>query len=555
EKILILEADSSCGGTWSRDRLYPGLKSNNLRGSYEYPDFPMSEDVYGVQDGQHIPAAVLHRYLTDFARQFGVLARTRFNTRVDALQAKKDHTWDVHISPSSGCHSPETGSPEVLPAKKIIIATGLTSRPNIPSYPGQETLTSTFFHAKEFCHRSDTVDSCENAVVIGAGKSAFDCAYAFATEGSKAQVQLVIRPTGQGPVWLCPPYVTPFKRAMEELLNTRLLTWFSPCPWGGEDGFGLARGFLHGTAVGRFLTRNFWAALSSEVVESHGYNDHPELFKLKPWQSAFWTGSGVGIHNYPTNFFDLVKQGKISVHVADVASVGGTSIHLTDGSTLDDVDVVVCATGWTKESTIRFIDCEPSSCITRLPASDKQALLSAADSSILSAFPILKDQPVLRHHTAAPAAAAATTSRKQKKHGREPFRNYRFIVPPDHVPHRNIAYAGMVSTVSTAMFANAQALWIAAFFDGKLRRGPKTQEEVTKEVLLHTEFGKWRYPCGYGAELPDFAFDSLPYVDLLLNDLGLKPHRKATQLMELTEPYKPWDYKGLVDEWLAGQGE
>jgi hypothetical protein len=27
-KMLVLEAESSCGGTWSANRLYPGLKSN-----------------------------------------------------------------------------------------------------------------------------------------------------------------------------------------------------------------------------------------------------------------------------------------------------------------------------------------------------------------------------------------------------------------------------------------------------------------------------------------------------------------------------------------------
>lgn len=32
EDIVVLEAESSCGGTWSENRLYAGLKSNNLHG-------------------------------------------------------------------------------------------------------------------------------------------------------------------------------------------------------------------------------------------------------------------------------------------------------------------------------------------------------------------------------------------------------------------------------------------------------------------------------------------------------------------------------------------
>lgn len=45
------------------------------------------------------------------------------------------------------------------------------------------------------------------------------------------------------------------------------------------------------------------------------------------------------------------------------------------------------------------------------------------------------------------------------------------------------------------------------------------------------------------------------YVDLLLNDLGIKNHRKASQLQELAEAYKPWDYKGISQEWLAARKE
>ncbi|KID85845.1 Flavin monooxygenase-like protein [Metarhizium guizhouense ARSEF 977] len=536
DKIAILEADSTCGGTWSKDRLYPGLKSNNLYGSYEYPDFPMTQDVYGVKPGQHIPARVLHQYLTDFATKFGVLERTRFNTRVDALEATAQNSWIVYTSPSKATADP--GPPEILHAKRVIIASGLTSQPNIPHYPGQDSLESTFFHAKDFCEQRDTVKTAKRAVVIGAGKSALDCAYAFATDGGNAQVDLVIRPSGQGPVWLCPAHVTPLKRATEELLNTRLLTWFSPCPWGSEDGYSLARRFLHGTTVGRFLTRTFWRLLSADVIRANGYDGHPELVKLKPWQSVFWTGSGVGIHNYPSNFFHLVKEGKIRVHVAHVSKVGGKKMYLSDGNVLSDVDVVVCATGWDKKSGIKFVNFHPRASLAHMPEEKKDALVSQADDCILSSFPLLREQPALR---GAPKKV-------------EPLRNYRFIVPLDHVSSRNIAYAGMVSTVSTTMFANAQALWISAFFDGKLRREPGSQADVMHEVLLHTEFGKWRYPCGYGAELPDFAFDSVPYVDLLLNDLGLKVHRKQSWLMELVAPYKPRDYRGLMEEWQEAQG-
>lgn len=92
ENILVLESSRTCGGTWAEDRIYPGLKSNNLHGTYEYPDFPMDPEVYGVRPGEHIPGDVLHRYLTDFAKRFGGFSRTRFHARVDAVEPAPNDT-------------------------------------------------------------------------------------------------------------------------------------------------------------------------------------------------------------------------------------------------------------------------------------------------------------------------------------------------------------------------------------------------------------------------------------------------------------------------------
>lgn len=481
---------------------------------------------YGVKEGQHIPAAVLHRYLTDYSKHFGVFERTRFGVKVNAIELCSNDEWLLHVTSNEG--------QQRIQAKKIIVATGLTSTPNLPSYPGEDSFTPPFFHAKDFCQRADTVETCKRAVVVGAGKSAFDVAYAFAADGH-ATVDLVIRPNGQGPVWICPPYVTPLKRKMEELLSTRFLTWMSPCPWQNEDGYVKAHNFLHGSAIGRSIVEKFWNTISNEVIDTHGYKKDAELGKLQPWNSAKWTGSGVGIHNYPTNFFDLVKEKKIRVHIADIEKLQGETVYLTDGESVE-TDVLICATGWKKASDINFINFDVS-----LPKSAEtiENLSHEADKQVLDMFPGLRDQPELKTEVK-PA---------------NPLRNYRFIVPSRAVAKRNIAFAGMVSTVTTAIFSTVQGLWISAFFDGKLQRLADSEDEVVDEIMLHTQFEKWRYPCGYGASLPDFAFDSIPYVDLLVNDLGLKCHRKKSYWEELFSAYKPRDYDGLSKEWSDLYGD
>ncbi|KAH8707117.1 putative dimethylaniline monooxygenase [Phaeosphaeriaceae sp. PMI808] len=514
ESILVVDSASSFGGTWSTERLYPGLKSNNLWGSYEYPDFPMSESIYGVKEGQHIPAAVLNQYLTDFAKHFGVYERTQLNTKVEEIEPSSTDGWVLKVTNA-------TGAADTISTKRLVLATGLTSQPNIPQYEGEGSFEPPFFHAKDFCARKDTMDSAKTAIVVGGGKSAYDIAYAYATEAN-ATVHLIIRPTGQGPVWLAPPYVTPFKRKMEEFLHTRAMTWFSPCPWGDEDGFGVSRGFLHRTSMGRLLVDNYWNTMNADLEQANGYHDHPEVFKLKPWNSVFWTGSGIGIHNFPTNFYDLVKEGKIRVHIADIARLDGKTVHLTDKQTLE-TDVLICATGWRKDLPVTLTNLSEGG--TGLPYSvtERSSLIKKADQEILEMAPGLKRQPVLRY----------------ERTDKEPARLYRFIVPPTLVNQRNLAFAGLVSTVSTALFASTQALWISAFFDGKLSRIAQTEKDVTAEVSM------WIWDT-----IPDFAFESLPYVDLLLNDVGVKIHRKRNQIAELFEPYKPGDYKGLTQEYV-----
>lgn len=481
----------------------------------------MSE-VYGVQPGEHIPGTVIHRYLTDFAKKFGVLTRTRFNTRVESIAPTQDKRWTVTTT--------SNGAKQTIEARKIIVATGLTSQPNIPQYAGAETFGAPYFHTKEFCRNSSTVDKAENVVIVGGAKSAMDVAFPYAAAGS--HVDMVIRPNGNGPVWISYPWVMGGKKRLELLLSIRWMTWFSPCPFGGVAGWQWARNLLHGTAIGRFIVDKFWAGLGGEVVEVNGYAKHPELKKLQPWNSAFWIGSALGIHNYDQDLFEMVKHGKINVHIANVDHLSEKTVHLDDGTELK-TDVLVCATGWLKESSIKFLDFGTAGIGLPQTLAEQTRLSTDADEKILQLYPRLRDQPSLNF--------------KPKS---DPYRLYRFIVPPSRIEDRNIAFAGLISTVSTASAANAQAVWISAYFDGRLDKIASTQEEVTNEVMLHTQWGKWRHPTGYGGSVPDAVFDALSYIDLLLNDLGLKVNRKSSTYAELTEPYSPRDYIGLVDEWV-----
>lgn len=537
--ILVLEAQSTIGGVWSQERQYPDLKSNNMLGTYEYPDYPMDSRTYGVEPGQHIPGHVIHRYLSDYAKKTGVFSRTRFDTKVlEVSRASDNGSWMLKT---------DNDDLSTLATQKLVVATGLTSTPFTPTFTGVEIFAKSglLIHSRDFAEYTDRLFNKSSSVtVLGGSKSAWDVAYACATRN--VPVNLVIRSTGQGPTWMAPPYVTPAKAWSEKLVHRRFLTWLSPCIWGDEDGYSSVRNFLHGTWLGRKVVDAFWWVLSTDANALMGYDKHPDTQKLKPRHSAFWTGSGLGILNFDGDFLGLVREGKIKVHIADVVGLGDGTVSLGNGTHLS-TDAIVCATGWKARPPLKFLP-EGLDAELGLPSSaplPSQADFKSADAEILSRFPRLQEQP----KTPIPGGDTAADGTSQ------PFTLYRFMAPPSAVlSDPSIAFAGMITTISTPLCASLQALWITAYLSSSLSRTPATTSQAEKEAILHSRFGRWRYPCGYGGRFPDFVFDAVPYLDMLLKDLGLEHRRKGSWLKEIFHAYGPEDYKGVVEEWMEENG-
>ena len=552
-KIVVLEAAPTIGGVWAKHRLYPGLKSNNMVGTYEYSDFPMDESTFGVKPGEHIPGQVVHDYLRSYAEKFDVYRRIIFDTKVETVERQQGGGgWILTVKMSNG--NDGAGDTIQLFAHKLVIATGLTSEPFLPDIPGSASFDAPLFHCGYLLDHADTLfKSATNVAVFGGTKSAWDAAYAFASHG--ITVDWVIRESGHGPVWMAPPYVTPLKIWLEKLVTTRFLTWFSPCVWGDWDGFPSIRRFFHGSAVGRKIVDGFWAVLANDVKDLNGYDKHPEMKKLKPWTSPFWTATSVSILNYPTDFFEYVRNGTIKVHIADISRLSSKTVHLSSGETLK-ADALVCSTGWRHHPPVKFLP-EGIDRELGLPYhadEPEDPRVRQADEEILNRFPRLQSQPEINPHY------RPLESEKSKASLNRPYRLYRFMVPPAFIEDRTIAFNGMTQSFNTASVAQLQALWITAYLDNKLPMDQKTpdqrqnskvslEDEVGWETILHSQFGKWRYPAGFGARYPDFVFDALPYMDMLLRDLGLESHRKGGMFAECFKPYGPADYRGLVDEW------
>ncbi|OJJ48022.1 hypothetical protein ASPZODRAFT_64389 [Penicilliopsis zonata CBS 506.65] len=577
ENVLLVDSAASVGGVWAKERLYAGLKSNNMLGTYEFSDFPMDEATFGVRPGEHIPGPVIQKYLELYAVHFGVMDCIRLNTRVKTVEQQQDGGWIVTVD--TDFHPTST-----ITTAKLIIATGVTSQPFLPDFPGQESFSAPLFHIRDLPqYESDLARAAEQdgegkITVFGGTKSAWDAVYSSASQGRP--VDWIIRASGHGPVWMAPPYVTPLSRWLEKLVTTRLLTLFSPCVWGDQDGFPLMRRLLHSTWLGRKIVDAFWWVLTNDIVSLNRYDSHPETSKLRPWVDPFWTATSVSILNYPTDFFALVRDGTVRVHIADIDTLEAPNrVRLSTGETLQST-ALICATGWHATPAIQFLPATLESQMGFPSAPDPlgKDLLRHASAEILSRFPRLCTPPPPGPNPLAassfrplgPAAPAAAL---------HPFRLARFIVPLAFFKDRSLAFLGVPMTFNTPLVAQTQALWATAYLDDRLgvRSTEKCPQAVVEdlradmhpekmedadidfdidlqwETALHTEFGRYRYPAGLGKRNPDFVFDALPYLDLLLADLGIHSRRKRGLIADYVQPYGVEDYRGLVEEWKESQ--
>jgi len=194
DALVILDYASSIGGVWAEHRLYPGLKTNNMLGTYEYPDFPMKSSVFGVQPGQHPPGTAVHDYFEAYAKNAGIRNLIRCGTKVLSAHYQEDKGWELTVCPVADSDpNAVQGVESKILTKRLIVATGLTSEPLIPHIEGQESFGKPLFHYKDFRKYADTVDPVrtKRVTVFGGSKGGWDAVYAYGTKG--VQVDWVVR--------------------------------------------------------------------------------------------------------------------------------------------------------------------------------------------------------------------------------------------------------------------------------------------------------------------------------------------------------------------------
>ena len=235
-----------------------------MLGMAEFSDCPLltpppEQQYYGFFPAYHV-TAYLERYVDNHVYDGRSLRdRIRFKCCVTRVE-KLAEGWKIYYG--------EKGT--IVTATRLMVATGLTSTPNMPILSNQDAFIAPIIHQKDLGQSSILASGgVTHVTILGGGKSAADISYAAAKAGKK--VAWIIRKGGAGPAAQAPAKGVAVYKNVNELLYNRLSSSFSPSVFLQQSGL---TKFLHRTWLGRGLTARIWAKIDKGYRKVAGYGRH-----------------------------------------------------------------------------------------------------------------------------------------------------------------------------------------------------------------------------------------------------------------------------------------
>jgi len=284
----IFEAGSQIGGLWvfqndnGLSSAYRSLRINSEARVSSYGDFPFPADAPLYPDH-----AEMKRYFEDYAAQFDLVRRIRFNSRVAAVE-RRGAGLMVRL---------ENGAEDVFDG--VVAASGHQSSPRHP--PEVKTYTGEYLHAHDY--RVPEPFARKRVLVIGPGNSGVDIAADLCTVTEQTAL------CARSPVLIMP-------RMMFGVPNSRTLARIEK-PWVPWPVRIWARAFLTRIFHGPMEQWGF----RTPKTRTHPIS-HPTLMAHIAWKRV------------------VVRPG--------IASVSGDEVRFVDGVS-ERFDSVIAATGYVTE--------------------------------------------------------------------------------------------------------------------------------------------------------------------------------------------------------------
>ena len=497
-RLLIVDGDSTIGGTWSKDRLYPHLVAEAHYGLFELSDLPMRRE--GILPDGRIPSTAVHAYLNEYATKFDLIDRIRLNTWIEKIQRE---TASVEDPEAPRWSLTVAGSSEKLQTKKLIMASGLTSESYMPSFPGRDDFEGEVLHSKSLGHPQTfkrlSDPSIRHAVVYGGSKSAFDAVYLLLKAGKT--VDWVIREGGGGPSMMTP--LTILGQPSFRLNNSRVFPMFSPHPFdvSTKPTWWQRVMHRHASQLAQLFVMFFWRVMGYLLMREWNYDKTPNGRQLKPLlgvDSVFWSPATLGVMTHPQLWQEIHSGERVKIHRQTITALRkDQKIVLGNGHEIS-ADVLVCATGWKTHHSLFTPDEQLAVGLPSTSSFDAETQARWHDLQQMADKQILEELPMLRQNPIPPPPLRCE----------DDYHLYRFVTPSNQPPshERSIAYVGFLRTTGAPIVYEAQSLWAAAYLTGAL--DIPEQEAREHEVARTNAWIRRRYICG--RKVPFALFDFLP---------------------------------------------
>lgn len=321
--VVVFEKEAELGGVWAATRRYPNVTTQNTRDTYTFSDFPMPRHYPEWPTGPQV-----QEYLTNYARQFGILPAIRFSTSVERVEAIDGGAggWIIH----TGQH----GQPGQTAVDFLVVCNGVFSEPNVPRIPGRELFGGTVLHSTEFRQHHLDAARHQKVAVVGFAKSAHDIL---------SQVSSV----SQKPVCIYREAKWKMPRIFWGLnVKYLLLHRFGESLFPYRFLFGIHQ-FLHGP-LGKPVTNLLVTGLGN-LVSAQLKLKKSGLLPDKPFDSI--ANCAIGLTS--DHFYERAAAGDIQLEKGEVARFVPGGVVLTTGKHIV-ADQVIFATGF--RQTVPFFE-------------------------------------------------------------------------------------------------------------------------------------------------------------------------------------------------------
>lgn len=307
-RVTCYEQRKQVGGLWAytddptMTSALPSTRALISKYTCGMTDFPMPENY-----PSHLSTAEFQEYIESYAKHFDLLKDVHFGASVQRATRDGDDTkWDLHVVVS--------GEQQMHQFDKVVFCHGYQTRPVMPAFEGKELFEGQLMHAQQF--RTTKGLEGKNVVVVGMSSSASDIINNILPVASK--VYMSHRRGG---------YVFPTWR--KGVPGDLMVTW---------------RRRQIGAFMQHFLPRTYkWCTDTALqlLMRTHWGKLDPE-WRILPSPSI--TLSLPGASN---SLIPLLREGKITSVHGIKSFTGPHSMELNDGTLLENIDAVICATGYT----------------------------------------------------------------------------------------------------------------------------------------------------------------------------------------------------------------